>query len=501
MNVTAIVAAVPLVVMYVATRRPVGKYSRPKYALELGTIVLCGSIGSSISSDVGTLVAIMGIVPLIALNASNRKCVRLSNTADVEALRRALQVTTTLMWPTVATPLTVRIHRQVADMTNSPDEHLAWLNEVAEHPRATPLAKLERSMILGTGNEQEIARSLLAEGTQADDQVAGARVLAFFDLPAVLDWCASQRSRRSQQIQTHLDFTCLIAAGRLDTVDRILTKTQANEFDRAIIRSQVESAAGILPDVAIAPLHRFGTIALGEIRRRAMSPIVSQELSPQQSSIVDAMERRSLGTTAATGKDMGSWRPLVTWSICIVIALAFAAQLASGPLDSQHLYDMGGFATGGAAVEWWRALTAPYLHASTAHMAFNVLSLLALGRLVEAQLPRHIFLFLWLAASSGSFLLLGVVERDEVALTIGASGGVMGVLGAGIVLYAVAMKRNPNPLTRRLLVLTVGLAAMQLLLDNVVPQVSKFGHIAGLGCGLIIAALWVATNQKPADAA
>ena len=496
MNIAAIAATIPLVVLYMVNRRPVAPYARPRFLLELGTLVGCGLAGSFISSDVGPLLVAVGVLPLIVLTASLRRCFRLSQVADAERLRQAVTVSTWLMWPTVATPLMVRLRREIGDQTDSPEEYLEWLTRAADHPRATPIAAIELSRTLGTGRVDEIARSLLAAGTQLDDQLAGATALAFIDLPAVLDWYTSPASLRVRRNQGGaLEFACLTAAGRTAAVERLLATGGTSELDRAIARSQTATASGADPDTVAARLHELGSAADGELRRRRTAPIHPQTLSPTHSAIVDDMEARALDSVKAAGKDLGMWRPTATWSICAVIVAVFLAQLTSGPLDGQHLYDMGAFVTGGPTIEWWRALTAPYLHASTAHMAFNVLSLLWLGRLIEAQLPRRVFLFLWFAASSGAFVLFGLVQRDEIALSAGASGGVMGVLGAGIALFAAAMHRNPNPVSRGLLTFTVALAVLQLLLDGVVPRVSQLGHLAGLACGLVVGGLWAAASK------
>ena len=52
-----------------------------------------------------------------------------------------------------------------------------------------------------------------------------------------------------------------------------------------------------------------------------------------------------------------------------------------------------------------------------------------------------------------------------------------------------------------LLVFTLGLTDMQLLFDSVVPRVSQSGHLAGLGCGLVVGAARFATHNKRGKAA
>jgi membrane associated rhomboid family serine protease len=84
------------------------------------------------------------------------------------------------------------------------------------------------------------------------------------------------------------------------------------------------------------------------------------------------------------------------------------------------------------AGEWWRLVTCGFLHGSPIHLLFNMLMLWWFGRPLEALLGRGRFLavyFLSLLAGSAGALLLSPTNS-----TIGASGAVFGILGAGLVL-------------------------------------------------------------------
>ncbi len=78
------------------------------------------------------------------------------------------------------------------------------------------------------------------------------------------------------------------------------------------------------------------------------------------------------------------------------------------------------------AGEWWRLLTGPMLHGGILHLAMNLSALLVLGRFVEVHASRfrmaQVFLASILAGSLFTFLLTPVPS-------VGASGGVMGLVG------------------------------------------------------------------------
>ena len=82
--------------------------------------------------------------------------------------------------------------------------------------------------------------------------------------------------------------------------------------------------------------------------------------------------------------------------------------------------------------QYYRAFTAMWLHASFQHIFFNMITLLIVGPALEVLLGKARFIALYLLAglggSVGSYIL-----GPHNELGIGASGAIMGVLGAYIV--------------------------------------------------------------------
>lgn len=129
--------------------------------------------------------------------------------------------------------------------------------------------------------------------------------------------------------------------------------------------------------------------------------------------------------------------------------------------------------------EWYRIITAGFVHYGLLHIAFNMLLLYQFGRLLEGVLGRVRFLALYMAALiAGSFGALLVTPN---AVTGGASGAVFGVLGA----TAVAFRQ------RGVSVWQTGIGALiaiNLLLTFVVPGISIGGHLGGLAAGTLLGA-------------
>src|SRR5204862_4637739 len=79
--------------------------------------------------------------------------------------------------------------------------------------------------------------------------------------------------------------------------------------------------------------------------------------------------------------------------------------------------------------EYYRLLTAAFLHAGLLHIAFNMGALYLFGPALERALGRGRFLALYLAAALGGSVA-SYLFSSRAALSVGASGAIFGVYGA-----------------------------------------------------------------------
>ncbi|MET0737996.1 MAG: rhomboid family intramembrane serine protease [Acidimicrobiales bacterium] len=123
------------------------------------------------------------------------------------------------------------------------------------------------------------------------------------------------------------------------------------------------------------------------------------------------------------------------------------------------------------AGEWYRIVTAGFLHASLLHLGFNMYLLYLLGQQLEPAMGRIRFgvtYFFSLLCGSLAVLLI-----DPLALTVGASGAVFGLMGALAVLHY----------TRGVRLFDTGLGGLiliNLIFTFAIPGISVGGHIGGL---------------------
>jgi rhomboid protease GluP len=143
--------------------------------------------------------------------------------------------------------------------------------------------------------------------------------------------------------------------------------------------------------------------------------------------------------------------------------------------------------------EYWRLLTAMFLHIEIIHIFSNMLALYALGPQVESTFGHARFLTVYflggLLGSALSFLL-------SPNQSLGASGAIYGLLGA-LVAFLVRNRQGFGEYGRRRLMNLLGVIGINLLLTISVPYIDLWGHAGGLLGGLALG--WALTPVYRVD--
>jgi membrane associated rhomboid family serine protease len=178
----------------------------------------------------------------------------------------------------------------------------------------------------------------------------------------------------------------------------------------------------------------------------------------------------------------------VTRVLVILNVVIYLLELAMGGTISgtgNRIYEHGalvvnavyadGTPAGLAHGEWYRLITAAFLHYGPVHLALNMLALWWLGQPVEAALGRWRYLLLYIVAgvagSAGALLL------SPNAITVGASGAIFGILGALLILeYQVTGSLAGQAMT---------LIVINVAFSFAVSNISIGGHLGGLVAGIL----------------
>jgi rhomboid protease GluP len=125
--------------------------------------------------------------------------------------------------------------------------------------------------------------------------------------------------------------------------------------------------------------------------------------------------------------------PPVTLVILALLAAIFVAELRMGALDSRASIVAFGALVRERVVagEYWRLLTAPWLHGGTEHLVGNGIALYILGLVCEAAFGRAQFVVLYVLSGLAGSIVSMLLSAGP---SVGASGAIFGLQGAAIVL-------------------------------------------------------------------
>ena len=197
-------------------------------------------------------------------------------------------------------------------------------------------------------------------------------------------------------------------------------------------------------------------------------------------------------TQVRTARTLTASEPRVTYAIVALKVLAFFAQVAlsGGGLRARSgdVYVNGVlFGPLVDAGEWWRLLTAGFLHDGPLHILLNMVGVFFLGQLLEPALGAVRFAALYLASLlAGSF---GALLLSPGAETIGASGAVFGLLGAA---FYIMRQRGIDPMRSGIGPILI----LNILITFAFPGISIGGHLGGLAGGLLCAVIISASEQR-----
>ncbi len=132
--------------------------------------------------------------------------------------------------------------------------------------------------------------------------------------------------------------------------------------------------------------------------------------------------------------------------------------------------------------EWWRLLTAMFLHGGMTHLLMNMFSLYIIGRPMELYFSPKSYLSLYLLTGIVGGLVSIVVHPETVA--IGASGAIFGVFGA-LSGYFFAYRRELGEHAHQFMKDFALIIGINLVIGFTIPNIDVSAHAGGLVSGLI----------------
>ena len=194
--------------------------------------------------------------------------------------------------------------------------------------------------------------------------------------------------------------------------------------------------------------------------------------------------------------------PYATYGLILLNLGVFGLEvILGGSTNLETLYLLGGLDPVQVwAGQWWRTLTSTLLHYGLLHLVMNMLGLLVLGPMVERSLGILRYLGVYWGAGVGSMTvitMLSVLGWSSTDFVVGASGSIMGMVGASAAILWRIWYRERSPQALRQLRMILLIIVLQLIFDLTTPQISVVGHTSGLILGFLIAGIMVLSQADP----
>ena len=155
-------------------------------------------------------------------------------------------------------------------------------------------------------------------------------------------------------------------------------------------------------------------------------------------------------------------------------------KMLTGDVTNEFLFDHGAL-VGLAATQygqWWRIVTAAFLHGSLIHIAMNMFALSQVGTVCEWLFGRTRYALVYAIALVGAGVAIAYFAPRDV--TVGASGAIFGLFGA---LVAAGLRLGARG--RQLVGQVVPVIGLNLIITFTIPNISVAGHVGGLITGFL----------------
>jgi membrane associated rhomboid family serine protease len=214
---------------------------------------------------------------------------------------------------------------------------------------------------------------------------------------------------------------------------------------------------------------------------------------PEHSGRAQGVQRITRGARRAAYEGVGA---KVTRALIALNVLVYVAELAQGSgvtATKGSIYQNGALLANGVKIrdslaglpahipfpnlvgvahgDWWRLITAAFLHYGPFHLLLNMLALWWFGSALERRIGSGRFLAIYLV--SGLAGSAGALMLDPTTPTVGASGAIFGVLGAGLVMEQFQRDYVFGGSA-------LGVIVLNLVFTFSIANISIGGHIGGL---------------------
>lgn len=315
---------------------------------------------------------------------------------------------------------------------------------------------------------------------------------------------AAEEATRFALAQAATGYVRQVRAGSEEPVYMILifpffvsVPEQVSNSVRSLKAGEPEAGWGVIPwtaDLEIELIDRHSGFPRVDDR---LARIITEVPRGRVEQVWRKASAPKIGRRSAIFGNLG-YVPTTRIILSLTIGYYIATLVASGAgfallrgLDGMELIRWGGNwdrLTLGES-QHWRLLTYMLLHGGLLHLGFNMWALWNLGRYAELVFgsARMLFVYLFAGVTAG---MASVMLRPGPVLSVGASGAILGLLGALIYFGRTAPGRRVDTRqlwTNALVILVYGL---------LIPVIDNYAHVGGFVGGYAAAFLVGAAGER-----
>jgi rhomboid protease GluP len=235
-----------------------------------------------------------------------------------------------------------------------------------------------------------------------------------------------------------------------------------------------------------------GTRETVSLSAASESDAVALEARLPQTETADAVQEREEHVSFAVRLGQATPRApvgpvLIALNVGVFVLMAASGVAVFEPKTSDLVVWGANFAPLTTDGQWWRLLTAAFLHGGVLHLALNMWALFTLTAIVERVYGNVSFLWLYLfSALAGS--AASILWKQNV-VSVGASGAVFGVYG-GLLAYLVVQRGSmPASILQQLYMSTLPFVGYNLVYGFVGKGIDNAAHVGGLIGGFVMGAV------------
>jgi rhomboid protease GluP len=312
------------------------------------------------------------------------------------------------------------------------------------------------------------------------------------DVDALARVYASEIEARPNAAGPQAALLLAVFGGRVRATETLLLRRLAHmpEMAKSLWLLTARQRAGEDVTEELEDFARRAPIALQRVARERLARGVSRVApTPEALATLARLDR-----DVASIPEVGLARSVATLTLAGLNLYVFAREIPGGTTNAQNLYGMGALLASSdfAETDAWRLAAAACLHLGALHAGLNVFALLLLGRQLEARVGSWRTVTIYVVAALGgnaAYVAYIAWTHREPILIVGASGAIMGVVGALAVAAWRRFRRDGTGLARRQVIGIASVPIFQVVFDAFTPQVAMAVHLFGLVIGAGVALL------------